>query len=53
MTRALDLPCPNCNAPPSRYCAVRGRADLCQARINAAVKQTRDANLAARKAAQR
>jgi hypothetical protein len=47
--KAIDVTCPTCGAWPGLYCAQR----YCQARINAAVKATRDANRARREAAGR
>ena len=50
-TAALDLACLRCSTPAGTYCNGAGvGADLCQERINAAAKQTRAANAAARKA---
>ena len=42
--KAVDITCTTCGADSGERCGTRGR--LCQSRINAATKLTRDANRA-------
>jgi hypothetical protein len=48
-TRAVDIDCPKCGRAAGTVCNGEGiGADMCQARINAAVKVTRERNRALR-----